>query len=130
VELQAAVLCDTAAVRDGLVTIVNGGIDRWGPPEYPAPLPVTFAGILEVDERAEAREHQLAVVVVDEELEELGRAHASFSLQGTFEFGDTAKLPIAIPLAGITVPNYGDYEVRIIVDDDILIRLPLRAMAV
>jgi hypothetical protein len=38
VELLAAMLCDTAAARDGLLTIVNGGIDYWGPPEYPAAL--------------------------------------------------------------------------------------------
>jgi hypothetical protein len=123
-------LCDTAAARDGLLTIVNGGIDHWGPPEYPAPLNVAFAAMLETDDRDQGPEHEFAVVVVDENLSEVGRGQGAFQVQGSLGGGETAKLPFVISLGGITIPGYGDYEIQTVLDGEVIARLPLRAMAV
>jgi hypothetical protein len=63
-------------------------------------------------------------------LSEVGRGQGAFQVQGSLAGGETAKLPVVLPLAGITIPAYGDYEVQTVLDGEMIARLALRAMAV
>ena len=42
-EIQAAILCDSATVREGLLHVLGGGINRLYRSELPAPLGVALA---------------------------------------------------------------------------------------
>ena len=128
-ELRAALLCEAASTRDGLLFVLGGGIDHWAPPAYPAGLRLTLGVVIEADDRDQGSEHALAIDILDQEAERIGGITAGFQFDGLGP-GETTKLAFAVPLEGVAIPEYGDYEVRLLVDGDTLAATALRAMAV
>jgi hypothetical protein len=129
-ELQAALLCEAASTRDGLLFVLGGGVDHWAPPAYPAGLRLTLGVVVEADDRDQGSEHAFAVDVLDQEAERIVGVTAGFQFEGQLDPGQTTKLAFAVPLEGVLIPEYGDYEVRLLVDGDTLAATALRAMAV
>jgi hypothetical protein len=128
-EVQAALLCDSAVVRDGLLSVLNGGLDHWAPDRYPAPLAVGFAALIEADDMDSHCEHDFCVDITDERLSRIGGATGKFEVRGLAP-GETIELPVAFQLSAVTVPEYGDYEVTLRIDGEPRVALALRAMAV
>jgi hypothetical protein len=129
-ELQAALLCEAASTRDGLLFVLGGGIDHWAPPAYPAGLGLTLGVVIEADDRDQGSEHVLAVDILDQDGERIGGITAGFGFEGPLGPGETTKLAFAVPLQGVVIPEYGDYEVRLVIDGDTFMATALRAMAV
>jgi hypothetical protein len=129
-QLQAALLCEAASTRGGLLFVLGGGIDHWAPPAYPAGLRLTLGVVIEADDRDQGSEHAFAVDIVDEKAERIGGITATFGLEAQLGPGETCKVTVAVPLEGVVIPEYGDYEVRLLVDGDTLATTALRAMAV
>jgi hypothetical protein len=120
-------LCDAAVVRDGLISILNGGVTAIRPTGYPSPALVVLAGLIELDYLDQDNEHELRVAVCDETGAELGAMTATFKAVSELRLDAFAYLPLAVPLSGVTLPEAGDYEVRALIDGREAIRLPLRA---
>jgi hypothetical protein len=127
--LQAVMLCDAVSVRDGLLFVLGGGIDRLVLAEYPAVLPVQVAALLELEWLDQGNEHELLVCVYDEHLAELGRVQGQFSTMRSLELDEFAKFPVGISLSALSLPCPGSYEVRLLIDGELKARLPLEASA-
>lgn len=125
-------LCESAeADAEQLLSITRGGMDRCHAPAYPADLALTLAVLLELDDRDQGRPLSISVVVLNGQVDLIGGAEGgSVNVTGDLQPGDTAKVPLVIPLSGVVLPEPGDYEVRFVVDGDTLAVLPLRAMAI
>jgi hypothetical protein len=129
-ELQAALLCEAASTRDGLLFVLGGGIDHWASPAYPVGLRLTLGVVVEASDRDQGSEHALAVDILDQEAERIGGITAAFHFERATGPRPTTKLAFAVPLDTVVIPEHGDYEVRLIIDGDTFAATALRAMAI
>lgn len=114
-----AMLCDFATVREGLLHILGGGINRLWREEYPAPLGVTLALLFEVHPTEMDSEHTLEVVMIDADGKEIGNVSADFAIAPDPESGrpgETLILPLVVPLQQVVLPNPGAYSVEVLID--------------
>lgn len=114
-----AMLCDFATVREGLLHILGGGINRLWREEYPAPLGVTLALLFEVHPTEMDSEHTLEVVMIDADGKEIGNVSADFAIApdpGASRPGETLILPLVVPLQQVILPQPGAYSVEILID--------------
>jgi len=86
--------------------------------------------VVEADDGDQNSEHAFAIDILDQEAKRIGGISAAFQFEGQLDPGQTTKLAFAVPLDGVVIPEYGDFEVRLLVDGDILAATALRAMAV
>lgn len=127
-QIVAAMLCDYANVREGLLTVVSGGITRLWRPDLPAPLNLSVALLVSLESTELGEDHNLQVILQDEDGERLAEANARFrSNPPTLpEPGDRPNLPFAIDLRPGRVPRYGLYSVEIAIDGEAHRALPFR----
>lgn len=120
--IQAAILCEFAQVRGGLLFVSSGGISRVGRPvNEPRPLPLYLAVILEVGFDELDRVHELRVTVNrDGGQERIGEVAAALQPPpGAAEVlhpGEPAVVPVVIPLQPIVIETNGQYDVRVSAD--------------
>jgi hypothetical protein len=109
--LTAAILCDAATVRDGLLNVLSGGLTRIERPSYPNVLGMTFAALLSNDD-PNVPQFELVVAIIAEP----DRQIISTRLVGTPLANPTAPpegpemVPVVIPLAFV-IPSEGHYRV-------------------
>jgi hypothetical protein len=107
-------------VRDGLLFVLSGGISRVMRESFPSPMGTCLALVLELDRIEAERAHQLEIVVVGEDGEEVARMDAEVSVASV----DAAKpaeslhMPIAVDLRAAGLGRPGAYELRIYVDGE------------
>ena len=114
-----AMLCDFATVREGLLHILGGGINRLWREEYPAPLGVTLGLLFEVHPTEMDSEHTLEVVMIDADGKEIGNVSADFAIAPDPEQGrpgETLILPLVVPLQQVVLPGAGAYSVEVLID--------------
>jgi hypothetical protein len=129
-DITSAMLCDFAQVREGLLFVSSGGVTRCHREEFPAPLGVFAAFVIELERGEAARQHGLRVHLLDEDLNELA------DVNGTFEFGspemllidEKPSIPITLDLRSVAVERYGPVTVSIYVDGEHLRSLTLHVM--
>ena len=128
-DLQTAMLCEAATVRDGLLYILGGGVSTYTVAQYPTPLGVSLAVLIELDYLDQGEPHGFRITLLDAEACELGRAEGEFATMVELDLNVVATLPAAIPLAGMTLPAPGNYEIRLEIDGNTRARLPLESRA-
>src|SRR4051794_11877100 len=64
-DLQSCMLCDAAEVRDNLLFVLGGGVQRFHASAFPVPVPVQLAGLLEVDAIDTCAAHEIVMTVVE-----------------------------------------------------------------
>jgi hypothetical protein len=128
-EVQAALVCNSAVVRNGLLSVLDGGVDHWASDEYRAPLAVDFAAVVEAGDPDSSRQHDVCVDITHESLSRIGGATGQFEVHG-LPPGETIKLPVAFQLSAVTVPEHRDCDVALRIDGELPIALAVRAMAV
>jgi hypothetical protein len=113
-------LCDHAQVRDGLLFVLSGGISRVLRPEFPAAMGTSLALVLELDRLEAERPHQLEIIVVGEDGEEVARVDAELSMGSVdaVKPGESLHMPIAVDLRAAGLGRPGAYELRIYVDGE------------
>jgi hypothetical protein len=119
-KVQAAVLSDVAYVRDGLVYLLAGGINRVIT-DLPGTLNVSLTVMAELEATEFTDNHQIAVKIVHAETaKRVGQA------MGNFQAGDTSKLgpgepmllPLVVPLRNISLPYHGLYDLHVSVNGE------------
>lgn len=117
-KVTTALLCDFAQVREGLLSVMSGGITRLWREELPAPLGVWLALMIELDSIEQRRPHDLRVVVVDQDGHEAGAGEGQFVINKVdgYEPGEPALVPVPIPLGTITIKSYGAHDVKVYID--------------
>ena len=114
-----AMLCDYATVREGILHILGGGINRLWREEYPAPLGVTLGLLFEVHPTEMDSEHTLEVVMIDADGKEIGNVSADFAIApdpDSSRPGETLILPLVVPLQQVVLPAPGAYSVEVLID--------------
>ncbi len=117
-DISTALLADFAQVREGMLFVASGGVNRSWRPEYPAPLNLALALVIEFDQIESRNSHDLQVLLLGEDGEQVAevRGAVQIGIGEDAEFGDNIAVPIALDLRGVGLPKPGRYEVRIYVD--------------
>ncbi len=114
-----AMLTDFATVREGLLHILGGGINRLWREKFPAKMGVTLAILLEIHPTEANRQHTMNIVLQDEDGRRLAEVNADFQVGRNPESvrrGEQIVMPLAISLQQMTIPSPGAYSVEILLD--------------
>jgi len=117
--ITAAVLCDFAQVREGLLFVQSAGINRMWRPKTPAPLGFMLGLVLEIEAGEYERPHTLRATVKQVDTARVvARIDARAQLNDTsgYEPGEAAVVPLVVDLRAAEVPAFGQYDVQIAVD--------------
>lgn len=120
-ELAAAIVCDHASVREGLLIVVGGGVTRLWRPAMPAPLGVDLAILLELTAGELDRPHEVVVDLISEDGRAEGQFKGGFLVSGSagLDPGEVAVVPFAAPLGAMAaVQSYGRYSFHVSVDGE------------
>jgi hypothetical protein len=118
-EASAAFLCDAAEVREGLLFVLGGGITRLWRGNWPAPLDVSVALMLELHHTEIGVPHELHVIVQDEDGNRLGEIQGGFQTNPgePMTAAETLLVPMVIDMRGGTpLPQPGYYSIEVAVD--------------
>ena len=115
-QVSAAILCDYASVRDGLLFVTAGGIKRVWRSEYPAPLGVALGLLFEVHPMEMAHPHEVHVQIMGPDGEQVMMAQGAFQAGADLEVGESLTIPMAMDLRGVTLPREGAYMLNISID--------------
>jgi hypothetical protein len=132
-EITTAVICNWAEVREGILFISGGGITRAWKPQFPAPLGVCFAVILEGTQGEMIDiSHEVEIVVTDADGAELGRLTGALQATGSPELhpAETLQLPLAFNLTMLPIPAAGAYDLRVSVDRGAVAGQPERTLTI
>lgn len=119
-KVQAAILSDVAYIRDGLVYLLAGGINRVTT-ELPGSLNVALTVMVELEATEFTQNHAIHVKIVHaDSTTRVGEA------VGQFHSGDTSKLgtgepmllPLVVPLKGISLPMHGAYDLHVSINGE------------
>ena len=118
--VSAALLCDAATVREGLLHVLGAGITRLWRAELPAPLAVMLAIVAEVPRETLLQPHELHIRVVAPDDEVVVEAMGGFQIHnpGRLEPGESQLVPQIVSLLNAGVKQYGAYRVEISLDSD------------
>jgi hypothetical protein len=118
--ISAAILCDFAQVREGLLFVVSGGITRRYSAELPAPLGMMLGLLVEIPAQELAQVHDIEIIVKrTDTAEDLARMVAGVQAEGETQPGESLMVPAAVDLRGVAVQVYGSHDVRVTIDGDV-----------
>lgn len=115
-QVAAALLCDAASVREGLLFVMGGGITRIWREDFPAPMGVELAVMIEMRQTELARPHEIEVLVQGEDGQRVAEARGGLQAGGEVDFGETLLVPIVIPLRNVGLPQRGRFSLEIAID--------------
>jgi hypothetical protein len=129
-KVQAAILSDVAYLRDGLVYLLAGGINRVAA-NLPGTLNVSLTVMVELEAVEFDVPHQITVKIVHADT-----ATRIGDASGQFQSGDTSRLgpgepmllPIVVPLRNIRLPHHGAYDIHVSVDGELQQMLTFRCV--
>lgn len=130
-KVQAAILSDVAYIRDGLIYLLAGGINRVTT-ELPGTLNVALTVMVELEATEFGQNHAISVKIMHaDSIARVGEA------VGQFHSGDTSKLgpgepmllPLVVPLKGISLPKHGAYDLHVSVNGEPQQLLTFRCLA-
>ena len=119
-KVQAAILSDVAYVRDGLVYLLAGGINRVTT-ELPGTLNVSLTVMVELEATEFGIGHQIIVKVVHaESASRVGEATGNFHSgdSGKLGPGEPMLLPLVVPLRNMALPHHGPYDIHVSVNGE------------
>jgi hypothetical protein len=117
-EVAAALLCDHATVREGLLHVLGAGITRVWRDEFPAPLGVGLAIVFELHQDETGRPHELAIHVRDEDGGGVAEVKGAFGADKnpTLAVHERILVPMAFNLQPAQIEKHGNYEITLLVD--------------
>ncbi len=125
-DVTNAMLADFAQVREGLLFVSSGGITRCYRDQLPAPLGVFLATVLELDRIEAEAAHDLQVVVVDEDGQQLAEIAGEIQLgQTQMMIGENLNVPIVFDLRNVPIERYGSIEIRLYIAGEHRRTLPI-----
>ena len=120
IRISAALLCDAANVREGLINVISGGITRLWREELPAPMGVALALVLDIAPEECGLPHELGAVIVGPDGERLGDLRGGFQTERSdaMEAGERVLVPIVLQLQNVGVTGFGHHRVQLLIDSD------------
>lgn len=114
-----AMLCDSATVREGLLHVLGGGINRLWREEFPSTMQTTLAMVLEIHPTETEQHHKIHIFFRDEDGQQLGDVAADFNIGrnvGSSRPGENIVMPLIVSLQQMEIPKPGAYSVDIVID--------------
>ena len=132
-ELDAALICDAASVRENLLFVLGGGITRYWREEIPADLRVSLALVLGVHPSEMSRPHELDVILMDADGARLAELKTGFQVDAPTDGPgvdptEPALIPQAIEFAA-RLPRAGRYGIDILLDAQHRKSLPFQLLS-
>lgn len=118
-QIDCALLCDAATVREGLLHVLGGGVTRAGRPEYPSSLDLTLALRILVHPTEADRPHNLEVRLQGADGQEITQIGVQFGVrdQGDLAPGESVSLPLPLKLPqDVVLPEPGSYSFEVLID--------------
>lgn len=120
-------------VENGKVYVNGGFFNRVYNPVFPAALSIAVVALIEVSPEEFLKDHRLKV-----EMEDASGEKTDLKIEGGFRVapspeaspGESAQLPVAVPLTGLSLPRAGDYWFVLSIDDDEISRTKVSASQV
>lgn len=118
-KVNTLLLCDAATTREGLLSILGGGVNILRQPAFPAPLGASLAILLEFDGDELKHPHKIAV-----EIRQDGGGPSILQMEARWDVGPadvfdprlTNYVPLVLPLQPVGVPEPGHYRLTLSVD--------------
>lgn len=116
--LAVSTLCDAAAVREGLLNILGGGITVFNRSSFPAPMSCSLAILVEVTVEDGAGPHHLNIEIsriLADNLESIAEVNANFIQEEPAGPGSAAvtSVPLVLDMRDAGVPAPGEYQIQI-----------------
>lgn len=127
--VDCSLLCNGANVTaDGLLNLVGGGITQVTAPVFPIPLVNLFLALSFTADGPELQgDHTLIFAFAKRpDGQEASRGTVGFSADAPPEPGQ-ATAPLVLPLAGVVLPESGEYDIPIDLDGERIADLFLHA---
>jgi hypothetical protein len=117
--LKAAMICDAATVRDGLLNVLGAGLSLFNRESYPAAFGAAVALILELSDGGESDQaHDIQVKAF-----RVGQADSAFfevsavlNAELVGNSGGFQLVPLALGLQNAGIPEEGAYELVVLID--------------
>ena len=118
--IAAAILCDAATVREGLLHLLGGGVTRIWRPEIPAALGVDLAVVVTMSQDEHDVAHAIRAIVYGPDMEALLEVggEVAYSGGGRLEEGEEHSIPIVFPIRELAVARYGRHVIDLAIDDE------------
>jgi hypothetical protein len=129
--VAAALLCDAATVREGLLHILGGGITRLHRAEFPAPMQVTLVVQVVLTPTEIQFPHDIVARIQTEDGDVVVQANGHLDAgepNPMLEPGESVILPLVIHLHDVVMPAAGGYSIEVAVDDVHQTSLTFRAV--
>jgi Family of unknown function (DUF6941) len=133
-QVDTALLCDAATVREGLLNVLGGGITSAYRPEFPAPLEMELAIRLKMHPTEIQNAHKVEILLQDEDGNQVTRAEIGFqpteeAHQAVLPPGEEVPIPITWDFpARPAIPHPGRYSFEILVDGTHRATVPFTAI--
>ena len=130
-KISSAVLCDFAEARQGLLTIVAGGITRRWPTDLPGRLGLFVALQVELAPAEQPFPHELRIDVTAPSGKRVADVRGGFQVgaDNTADQDENVLVPMPIDLRDMPINERGFYEFRVTVDesDPVVLRVKVGA---
>lgn len=122
-------LCDFAQVREGLLTVVSGGVTRVGLSKFPAATPLYLAIMVYLPPDAVDSPHAVRVLFkYPDTAEKFAEANVNVSPHASDEQrAEGISFPVPLDLHGVTLPRPGMIDIQVEVDGELQGELTLHA---
>jgi len=120
-ELKSLILCDFAQIREGLLFVQSGGLTRLVAPKFPAKFACHVATLIWLPPHEAASAHEIVMKVKNAATATL-TATVKVALHETappagLQPGEGRQVPIVVPLAAVSFPAPGEYDLQVEVDE-------------
>ena len=121
--LNALVLCDFAQIREGLLFVQSGGLTRLATPSVPAKFACHVAALVYVPPDGAGAPHQV-VMKIKQAATATVAATIKVAIRETappagLQPGEGRQIPVVVPLAGVTFPAVGEYDLQVEIDEQL-----------
>ena len=120
-ELKSLILCDFAQIREGLLFVQSGGLTRLVAPSFPAKFACHVATLVWLPPHEAGSAHEMVMKVKAAATAKL-TATVKVALHETappagLQPGEGRQVPIVVPLAAVSFPEPGEYDLQVEVDE-------------
>lgn len=119
-QVDCALLCDAATVREGLLHILGGGVTRVNRPGFPANIaPLTLALRIVLHPTEADRPHTVEVRLQGADGEQGANFEVQFGVADTrhLEAGENVSVPLPLAMPpNLALPQAGRYSFEILID--------------
>ena len=119
-EVVAALLCDAANVREGLLNVISAGVTRLWRPTVPAPLGVTLALVMELDVDEIRLPHEVQVTITNDfgPVASITGAFQAGTPLANPEPGELFLAPFPADLRMVLTAHHGRHQIDVSIDVD------------